>query len=62
VLRAALRGVREPLVVGGHTHQQAIRELPGGPTYVNAGSVGLPFEGRAGAFWLLLRDGVPTHR
>ena len=36
------------LVVGGHTHQQLIRELPGGPVYVNAGSVGLPYEGQAG--------------
>jgi diadenosine tetraphosphatase ApaH/serine/threonine PP2A family protein phosphatase len=45
------------MVVGGHTHQQTIRELPGAPTYVNAGSVGIPYEGRPGAFWLLVDDG-----
>jgi predicted phosphodiesterase len=44
-LTEALTGVTERLVVGGHTHQQLVRTAPGGPTYVNAGSVGLPYEG-----------------
>ena len=57
VLRDALAGVGESLVVGGHTHQQFRRG-----TYVNAGSVGRPYEGRPGAFWLLLEDGVPELR
>jgi putative phosphoesterase len=57
VLREALSGVREAVVVGGHTHQQFVRTLAGGPACVNAGSVGVPYEGRAGAFWLMM-DGL----
>ena len=34
----------------------------GAAAYVNAGSVGRPYEGRPGAFWLLLEDGVPELR
>ena len=42
-----------PLVVVGHTHVQFDRVA--GPTrLVNAGSVGMPYEGRAAAFWALL--------
>jgi putative phosphoesterase len=62
VLRDALDGVAEPLVVGGHTHQQFVRTLEGGPVYANAGSVGMPYEGRPGAFWLVVADGVPELR
>jgi putative phosphoesterase len=51
--RAALEGVRERVVVGGHTHVQFERELDG-IRFVNAGSVGIPYEGRQGAFWALL--------
>jgi putative phosphoesterase len=54
--RAALDGVEEPLVVGGHTHVQFERELDG-RRFVNAGSVGMPYEGRVGAFWALV-DGL----
>lgn len=54
--RAALEGVEEPLVVGGHTHVQFERELDA-LRFVNAGSVGLPYEGRSGAFWALV-DGL----
>jgi predicted phosphodiesterase len=61
-LREALAGVPEPLVVGGHTHQQMIRAPGGGPAYANAGSVGMPYEGRPGAFWLLLDGGEPQLR
>jgi putative phosphoesterase len=61
-LRDALDGVAEPLVVGGHTHQQVVRTLERGPTYANAGSVGMPYEGRPGAFWLVVADGVPDLR
>jgi diadenosine tetraphosphatase ApaH/serine/threonine PP2A family protein phosphatase len=42
------------LVVGGHTHVQVDRRLPSGTRFVNAGSVGRPYEGRRGAFWALL--------
>lgn len=59
VLADALAGVTESLVVGGHTHRQFIRDLGSGLTYANAGSVGLPYEGRPGAFWMMVIDGVP---
>lgn len=42
------------VVVCGHTHIQFDRQLPGGKRVVNAGSVGMPYEGRPGAFWALL--------
>ena len=51
--RAALEGVSERLVVGGHTHVQFIREVDG-IRFANAGSVGMPYEGRTGAFWGLV--------
>lgn len=56
IFRDALAGTEEALVIGGHTHQQFVRELEGGPRYVNAGSVGMPYEGRPGAFWLIVDD------
>jgi predicted phosphodiesterase len=59
--RAALEGVDEAVVVCGHTHAQFDRQL--GPwRLVNAGSVGLPYEGRAGAYWLLLGPDVEHRR
>ncbi len=61
-LRDALGGVHEAVVVGAHTHQQVIREVSGAPTYVNAGSVGMPYEGRPGAFWLLMQNTKPELR
>ena len=51
--RAALEGVEERLVVGGHTHVQFERTI-NGISFVNAGSVGIPYEGKQGAFWALL--------
>ncbi len=51
--RAALEGVQERIVVGGHTHVQFERTIDG-IRFVNAGSVGIPYEGRRGAFWALL--------
>jgi predicted phosphodiesterase len=59
VLADALAGVAESLVVGGHTHRQLIRDVRAGLTYANAGSVGLPYEGHPGAFWMMVIDGVP---
>ncbi len=57
----ALASVEQTLVVGGHTHQQDDREV--GPTrFVNAGSVGLPYEGDGAARWLWIADGVPELR
>ncbi len=53
----ALAGVDADVVVGGHTHVQFDRAAAG-RRLVNAGSVGLPYEGRAGAFWALLGPAV----
>lgn len=61
-LAQALTGVTEALTVGGHTHQQLIRRVRDDLVYANAGSVGLPYEGRAGAFWMLVADGDPQLR
>jgi putative phosphoesterase len=49
-----LDGVRERVVVCGHTHVQFDRKI-GDRRLINAGSVGLPYEGEAGiACWALL--------
>jgi predicted phosphodiesterase len=59
--RPALEGVAEAVVVCGHTHAQFDRQWwPW--RVVNAGSVGLPYEGRAGAYWLLLGPDVEHRR
>lgn len=59
--RPALEGVAEAVVVCGHTHAQFDRQL--GPwRLVNAGSVGLPYERHAGAYWLLLGPDVEHRR
>jgi putative phosphoesterase len=52
-MRAALTGVEERLVVGGHTHVQFVHDVDG-IRFANAGSVGMPYEGRPGAFWALV--------
>jgi len=62
VLMELLAGVSERLVIGGHTHQQMVRPLRDGLTYANAGSVGLPYEGKAGAFWMTVNAGVAQPR
>ena len=56
----AFTGVAAPLVVCGHTHIQFERDI-GTVHVVNAGSVGMPFEG-PGAFWLLLGPGIELRR
>ena len=58
---AALAGVTASIVVAGHTHQQHDR-LVGGLRFLNAGSVGLPYEGDGAARWLWLVDGEPELR
>jgi putative phosphoesterase len=62
-LRDILAGVDQDLVVCGHTHAQFDRRV-GGKRVVNAGSVGIPYQGKpVGAFWLLLgADGVSFRR
>jgi predicted phosphodiesterase len=53
----ALAGVDARLVVAGHTHMQFRR----GP-WVNAGSVGMPYEDDVAAFWALVEDEVEFRR
>ncbi len=60
-LREILSGVAEAVVVGGHTHRQSDRRL-GDHRFINAGSVGSPYEGRAGAYWALLGPSVSLRR
>ena len=57
----ALGGVSERVVVGGHTHVQYERTA-GGIRLVNAGSVGMPYEGQPGAYWALLGPDVEHRR
>ena len=52
-----LSGVAVPVVVCGHTHHQFDR-VAHGIRVVNAGSVGMPYEGRPGAFWAMLGPDV----
>ena len=56
----ALSGVAARLVVGGHTHQQDDRTVK--EIFINASSVGLPYEGDGDARWLWIEDGVPDLR
>jgi predicted phosphodiesterase len=58
----ALEDVRANVVVCGHTHVQHERLVANRPRLVNAGSVGLPYEGRPGAFWALLGPDVALRR
>ena len=55
-LAAAVADTPAALIIGGHTHQQFVRTLPDGRVIANAGSVGLPYEGRPGAFWVLVSE------
>lgn len=49
------------VTVVGHTHVQFDRTI-GELRLVNAGSVGMPYEGRRGAFWALLGPDVELRR
>jgi predicted phosphodiesterase len=57
----ALSGIDARLVVGGHTHQPDDR-IVGGTRFVNAGSVGMPYDGTGEASWLWIADGEPEPR
>lgn len=59
---AALAGVDADVVVCGHTHVQLDRRVPDSPRLVNAGSVGLPYQGETGAFWAILGAAVEFRR
>ena len=60
-LEPMLAGVSEPVVVCGHTHHQFDRVLAG-RRVLNAGSVGMPYQGDAAAFWLLLGEEAELRR
>jgi predicted phosphodiesterase len=62
-LAAIVADVAEPVVVGGHVHLQFVQRA-GATQWVNAGSVGMPYEGAPGAYWLALPGGgaAPGHR
>jgi len=57
----ALADVDAGVVVAGHTHQQDDRVV-GGLRFVNAGSVGLPYEGDGAARWAWIEHGEPHLR
>jgi predicted phosphodiesterase len=60
-LRDVLRDVKEDVVVCGHTHVQFDRTV-GAKRVVNAGSLGLPYKGRRGAFWAMFSADVELRR
>jgi putative phosphoesterase len=60
-LAEVLAGVEERTIVCGHTHVQFDRSAAG-RRIVNAGSVGMPYEGRRGAFWACLGPEVELRR
>jgi diadenosine tetraphosphatase ApaH/serine/threonine PP2A family protein phosphatase len=60
-LREILSDVEEPTVVCGHTHHQFDRRFDE-RRVVNAGSIGMPYEGTPGAYWALLGTDVEFRR
>ncbi|MEO9060177.1 MAG: metallophosphoesterase family protein, partial [Ktedonobacteraceae bacterium] len=59
-LHTILAGVKQNVVVCGHTHMQYMRHV-GNIEVVNAGSVGMPY-GEPGAYWLLLGPAIVHQR
>ena len=60
-VREFLDGVEEQNVVTAHTHVSYERVVDG-TRLLNPGSVGLPYEGRRGAYWALLGPDVQHRR
>lgn len=56
-----LRTVSAGVVVCGHTHMQFDRTA-GDARVVNAGSVGMPYEGVPGAYWALIGETISLRR
>ena len=56
-VRAMMGDLPESMLVTAHTHLQFDRRVAG-RRIVNPGSVGMPYEGRLGAFWALLGPDV----
>lgn len=61
ILHKLFSGLGEKVVVCGHTHHQFDRTTDR-YRVVNVGSVGMPYEGKPGAFWALLGPGVDLRR
>jgi predicted phosphodiesterase len=61
VLAEALAATGAALVVAGHVHMQFDRRAAG-RRWVNAGSVGMPYAARPGAYWALLGPEVGLRR
>jgi predicted phosphodiesterase len=60
-LSELLGGVEQSLVVAGHTHMQLDRRVDSW-RFVNAGSVGMPYEPSPGAYWALVEAPEVTFR
>jgi putative phosphoesterase len=60
-LREMIAGVEQDVIVCGHTHMQFERHVDG-KRVINAGSVGMPYEGQQGAYWLFLGPDVTFKR
>ncbi|MGH3028334.1 MAG: metallophosphoesterase family protein [Gaiellaceae bacterium] len=60
-LAEVLAGVRENVVVAGHTHMQQDRRARRW-RFVNPGSVGRPYEDQPGAYWAIVGDEVELRR
>ncbi len=61
LLEQALVGATASVIVAGHTHVQMDRSV-NGKRFVNAGSVGMPYEDAPGAYWALLGPDVSLRR
>jgi putative phosphoesterase len=53
--------ILEKVLVCGHTHHQFDRRF-GSYRAINPGSVGMPYQGKPGAYWALLGPGVKLRR
>jgi putative phosphoesterase len=60
-VRAMTAEISERVLVTAHTHLQFDRRVAGIRS-INPGSVGMPYEGRAGAFWAVLGPDVELRR
>jgi putative phosphoesterase len=60
-LAPMFEGVAEAVIVCGHTHHQFDRDVLG-KRLINAGSVGMPYEDEAAAYWLLLGPDAELRR
>jgi predicted phosphodiesterase len=60
-LADAVAGITADVVVTAHTHVRYVRDALG-CTFLNPGSVGMPYEGSPGAYWALLGHDIERRR